>query len=114
VITVEYLDLPTDENSASGGFAHVEFASTEEALRAARQGAPHGFRYADRLLDVDFARWHLHIGPAYRVVYVSDWNPSNGRNALFQWAYDIPKIIGARVCTCLPLSTSCLFLSHVA
>ena len=56
-----------------------------------------------RLLDLDFARLILHIGPAYRVVYVLGWNASKGRNALFQWTYDIPNIIEARVCTWLPL-----------
>jgi hypothetical protein len=96
--------LLTDERTALNGFAHVEFASTEEALRAARQGSPHGFRYADRLLDVDFARWIFYIGPAYRVVYISGWNTSHGRNGLLQWTYDIPNIVGARVCTSLTLS----------
>ena len=51
------------------------------ALQAARQGAPHGFRYADRLLDVD-----LHLGYSiqgrYRVVCISGLPPSNGRRVL--------------------------------
>lgn len=55
----------TDDSTASNRFAHVEFASAEEALRAARQGAPYGFRYAERLLAVDFAHWMFYIGPAY-------------------------------------------------
>ena len=43
------------ESTALNGFAHIEFASTEDVLRAVRQGAPHGFRYRQRLLDIDFA-----------------------------------------------------------
>ena len=81
------------------GFAHVEFASTEEAVRAVRQGAPHGFRYMERLLDVDFARWVFYIGPAYRVVYISGWPASNGRHVLLQWTNDIPNVVGASICT---------------
>jgi hypothetical protein len=50
------------------GYAHVEFASTEEALRAVRQGAPHGFLYKQRLLDIDFVPWVFYASPAYRVV----------------------------------------------
>ncbi|KAH9054768.1 hypothetical protein EDB87DRAFT_1419965 [Lactarius vividus] len=79
------------------GFAHIEFSSTEEALRAARQGAPHGFRYKDRLLDVDFAPWLFYIGPGYRFVYISGWPASNTRPELLQWAYDIPHVTGAAV-----------------
>lgn len=77
---------------AKSGFAYVEFASTEGAIRAARQGAPHGFRYADRLLNVDFAPWKFFIGSAYRVVHISGWPASHTRPALFQWAYDVPNI----------------------
>jgi hypothetical protein len=91
--------LPTDESTATYGFAHVEFASTEEAIRAARQGAPHGFRYEKRLLDVDFAPWIFYVGPGYRVVYISDWPPSKGRSALWQWASDIPNLIGTTIRT---------------
>jgi hypothetical protein len=93
----------THENkkkTATYGFAHVEFASTEEAIRAARQGVPHGFRYANRLLDVDFAPWLFHIGPTYRVVYISGWSTSKGRSALLQWASDIPNVISATIRTC--------------
>ncbi|KAH9988609.1 hypothetical protein BJV77DRAFT_1069963 [Russula vinacea] len=75
----------------SNRFAHVEFASAEEALRAARQGAPYGFRYAERLLGVDFAHWMFYIGPAYPV---SGWYASDGRYTLSQWTYDIPNIVG--------------------
>jgi hypothetical protein len=83
--------------SATSGFAHVEFASTEDALRAARQGAPYGFRYADRLLDIDFAPWISYFGPAYCVVHISGWPASHTRPALLQWAYDLPDIVGAAV-----------------
>jgi hypothetical protein len=91
----------THENAhtATRGIAHVEFASTEEAIRAARQGAPHGFRYVDRLLDVDFAPWIFYIGPAYRSMYIAGWPASDGRPALLQWACDIPNIVGAAVRT---------------
>ncbi|KAH9177213.1 hypothetical protein EDB89DRAFT_1519523 [Lactarius sanguifluus] len=82
---------------STSGFAHIEFSSTEEALRAARQGAPHGFRYEDRLLDVDFAPWLFYIGPGYRLVYISGWPASNTRPELLQWAYDIPHVTGASV-----------------
>ena len=79
------------------GFAHVEFANTEEALRAARHGAPYGFRYMGRLLDVDFAPWVFYFGPAYRVVHISGWPASHTRPALLQWAYDIPNIVNAMI-----------------
>jgi hypothetical protein len=36
---------------------------TEAALRAARQGAPHEFRYVERLLKVDIASWMFYTGP---------------------------------------------------
>lgn len=72
-------------------FAHVQFVGTEEALRAVRQGATHGFRYGQRL-DVDSAPWVFYIGPAYRAVYISGWLASNRRPALLQWMYDIPNI----------------------
>jgi hypothetical protein len=91
----------TYESTASNGFAHVEFASTEEASRAVRQGAPHGFRYRQRLLDIDFAPWVFYVRPAYVVVYISGWPASDGRHALLQWAYDIPNIAEATVCTSL-------------
>lgn len=91
--------LLTHMSIALNGFAHVEFASTEEALRAARQGAQQGFRYGQRLLDVDFAPWVFYIGPAYRVVYISGWPASSSRPALSQWAYDIPNLIATTVCT---------------
>jgi hypothetical protein len=67
------------ESTALNGYAHVEFASTEEVLRAVRQGAPHGFRYRKRLLDIDFAPWVFYVGPAYRVVNISEWPASDGR-----------------------------------
>ncbi|KAI9461900.1 hypothetical protein BJY52DRAFT_163912 [Lactarius psammicola] len=82
---------------STSGFAHIEFSSTDEALRAARQGALHGFRYADRLLDVDFAPWLFYIGPAYRVVYIYGWPASHTRPELLQWAYDIPYVTSASV-----------------
>jgi hypothetical protein len=66
-------------------------------MRAARQGAPHGFRYEDRLLDVDFAPWKFYIGPAYRSVYIEGWSASEGRPALVQWVCDMPNIAGAVV-----------------
>ena len=72
-------------------FAHVQFVGTEEALRAVRQGATHGFRYGQRL-DVDSAPWVFYIGPAYRAVYISGWLASNRRPALLQWMYDIPNM----------------------
>jgi hypothetical protein len=58
-------------------FAHVEFANTEEALRAARHGAPYGFRYMDHLLNVDFAPWVFYFGPTYCIVHISGW-PASG------------------------------------
>jgi hypothetical protein len=88
----------TCEGTALQGYAHIEFASTEEALRAARQGAPHGFRYRQRLLDIDFASCVFYVGPA---VYISGWPASDGRPALLQWTYDIPNIAEAAVCTSL-------------
>jgi hypothetical protein len=91
--------MPTDESTATYGFAHVEFASTEEAIRAVRQGAPHGFRYAQRLLDVDFASWAFYVGPGYRVVYISNWPPSDGRSALWKWVGDIPNVVGTTIRT---------------
>ena len=74
-------------------------------MRAARQGAPHGFRYKDRLLDVDFGQWMFYIGPTYRVVYISGWPASHARPELQRWAYDIPYVTGASVCALLTLST---------
>ena len=91
----------TDESTAPNGFAHVEFANTDEALRAVRQGAPHGFRYRERLLDIDFAPWVFYIGAAYRVVYISGWPPLDGRQWLLRWVYDIPNVAEATVCTSL-------------
>lgn len=91
------LGCVVEVRASTSGFAHIEFSSTEEALRAARQGAPHGFRYADRLLDVDFAPWLFYIGPAYRVVHLSGWPASHTRPELLQWAYDIPHVAGAAV-----------------
>ncbi|KAI9507299.1 hypothetical protein F5148DRAFT_1206079, partial [Russula earlei] len=91
------LGCVVEVRTSLNGFAHVEFASTEEALRAARQGTPHGFRYENRLLHVDFAVWKLYIGPEYRVVYISGWPASHNRSALLQWAYDIPNVLGATV-----------------
>ncbi|KAH9954695.1 hypothetical protein BC827DRAFT_1272378 [Russula dissimulans] len=91
------LGCVVEVRASSNGFAHVEFATTQEALRAARQGAPHGFRYAQRLLHVDFAPWKFYISNAYRVVYVSGWPASEDRHALLRWAYDIPNIHGATV-----------------
>ncbi|KAH9976887.1 hypothetical protein BGW80DRAFT_885458 [Lactifluus volemus] len=91
---------------SKSGFAYVEFASTEGALRAARQGAPHGFRYTDRLLNVDFAPWVFFIGPEYRVVHISGWPASHTRPALLQWAYDVPNIDTLAVRAFLPLLLS--------
>jgi hypothetical protein len=45
----------TCESTGLNGYAQVEFASTQDAVRALRQVAPHGFRYEQRLLDIDFA-----------------------------------------------------------
>ena len=70
-------------------------------MRAAHQGAPHGFRYEQRLLDLDFAPWVFYIGPAYRVVYISGWPASSGRRALLQWTYDIPNVVSAAIRTSL-------------
>ena len=99
----------TYESAASDGYAHVEFASTEDAVRAVRQGVPHGFRYRKRLLDIDFARWVFYAGPKYRVVYISGWLTSDGGPELLRWAHDIPNIAGATVCmsrsSCLPSNT---------
>ena len=64
---------------------------------AVRQGAPHGFRYGQRLLDFDFSPWVFYIGSAYCVVYISGWLASNGRPALLQWTYGIPNIMEATV-----------------
>jgi hypothetical protein len=82
----------THESTALNRYAHVEFASNEEALRAVRQGVQHGFRYGQRLLHIDFAPWVFYVGPAYRVVYISGWSASDDRPALLQWTYDIPDI----------------------
>jgi hypothetical protein len=81
-----------------GGFAYVEFVRTEDALRAVRQGTPHVFRYRERLVDVDFAPWEIHVGPIYCTVYISGWPASDGRLALLQGTDDIPNIAGATVC----------------
>ena len=43
---------------------------TEEALWAARQGAQHGFRYVERLLNVDIATWMFYTGPIPRRVHI--------------------------------------------
>jgi hypothetical protein len=83
------------------GYAHVEFATIEEALRAVRQGVPNGFTYRQRLLDVDFAPSVLYAGVPYRAVHISGWPASIGRAGLMRWASDIPKIIEAYVCTSL-------------
>ena len=91
----------TYESTASNGYAHVEFASTEDALRAVRQGAPHGFRYRNRSVDVDFALWEFYVGPMYRAVYISGWPGSKDQPALLKWTDDIPNIAGATVCTSL-------------
>jgi hypothetical protein len=84
-----------------GGYAHVQFASTEDALRAVRQGAPHGFRYMERLVDVDFAPWSFYVGPIYNALYISGWPAACDRLSLVQWTNDIPNITGATVCTSL-------------
>jgi hypothetical protein len=86
--------LLTHEDAALNGFAHVE-----EALHVAPQGAPYGFRYAWRLLNVDFSPRAFHISAAYRAVYISGWPTSNGRRALLQWTYNIPHIVGAIIST---------------
>ena len=74
---------------------HVEFASPEEALRAVHQGAPRGFRYRQRLLDIDFVPWVFYVGPVYRVVYTSGRPASDGRPVLLRWTYNIPDIAEA-------------------
>lgn len=56
----------------------IEFASMMEALWAAHQGVPQGFRYGLRLLDVDFVPWGCFIS-ALRTM----WYPSLAR---IQWA----------------------------
>ena len=92
----------THENiDTKSGFAHIEFASTEEAVRAVSHGVPHGFRYRQRLLDIDFARWVFFVGPAYRVLYISGWPASDGLSALLRWTYDIPNLGEAAICTFL-------------
>ncbi len=101
----------TYESIASKGFAHIEFASVDEALRAMRQGAPHGFRYRQRLLDMDFAPWSFYIGPSYRVVYISMWPASSGRLGLSQWTYDVPNIVWTTVCTFVHTLEFTFFLS---
>ena len=83
------------------GYAYVEFASIDDALHAVRQGAPHGFRYKNRLLDVDFAPWEFHVGPTYRVVYISGWPGLDLRPAFMRWVKDIPNVLGGTVCTSL-------------
>ena len=93
--------LLTYESAALKGYAHVEFASTEEALHAVRQGVPHGFRYRQRLLEIDFAPSTSYVGPVYRAVYISGWPASDGRSALLQWTNDIPNIAEATICTSL-------------
>ena len=91
-------DRVHDKCTAQSGFAHIEFSSTEEALRAARHGVPHGFRYEDRLLDIDFAPWVFYMGPSYRVVHISGWPASHTRpHLLHRWASDIPFIVGGSV-----------------
>jgi hypothetical protein len=72
----------TYESTALKGYAHVEFARTEEALRAVCQGASHGFCYRQCQLNIDFAPSVFHVGPAYGVVYISGWPASHGRPSL--------------------------------
>jgi hypothetical protein len=91
----------THESTALKGYAYVEFASTEEALRATCQGAPHGFRYRQWLLDIDFSPSVFYVGSAYNAVYISGWPAANGRPALLQWIDDIPNIAQASICTSL-------------
>ncbi|KAN0142021.1 hypothetical protein V8E53_000483 [Lactarius tabidus] len=74
----------SEASSNNERIAHIEFSSTEEALRAARKGAPHGFSYANRLLDVDFVPWLSNIGPFYRVRYISGWPTTQTRPELLQ------------------------------
>ena len=93
--------LLTYESTALNGFSHVEFASTKEAVRAVRQGAPGGFSCRSQPLGIDFASSVFYVGPGYRVVYISGWPASDGRPALLQWAHDIPDIAEATVCTSL-------------
>jgi hypothetical protein len=87
----------TYESTALDGFAHIELASTEEALRTVRRGVPHGRRYRQRLLDINFAPWVFYVGPTY--VYISGWPASDGRPMLLHWTYDTPNIAEATVCT---------------
>ena len=49
----------------------LHMSSLQVRVRTARQEAPHGFRYEQRLVDVDFVPWVFYIGPAYRVVHIS-------------------------------------------
>ena len=71
-----------------------QFASTEGALRAVHQDAPHGFRYGLRLPDVDFAPRVFYIGP---LVYISGWPAFSGQRGLLQWRYDIARVVGATI-----------------
>jgi hypothetical protein len=61
------------------GVCSPRVAGTEEALPVGvvHQGLPHGFRWAQHLLDVEF---HLifNVGPAYCIMYVSGSSVSRG------------------------------------
>jgi hypothetical protein len=111
VITAQQIVSLADESLALDGFAHIEFASTEEALRAVCQGAPHGLRYGQRLLDIDL-RVGYSMSRTVIVWCISPGDPllaSNGRPALMRWSYDVPNVTGATVCTspfpCLKIPT---------
>jgi hypothetical protein len=75
-----------------------------------RKGAPHGFRYAQRLLDLDFAPWVFYVSPKYRLVHISGWLPSNTQRTLLQWVYDVPNVTNAKVCMSLPLVSHHTFI----
>jgi hypothetical protein len=45
-------------------------------------GAPHGFCYWQRLLDIGIAPWVSYAGSAHRVVYISVWSASDGAVAV--------------------------------
>ena len=70
VIVAPVNRLLTYKSIALNGFTILQDRRGIAALRAVCRGAPHGFRYRQRLLDIDFALRVFYVGPTYRVVYI--------------------------------------------